>query len=274
MVESPLYRYICRMDSAFKDLLSRLEDKVSTSISVVEVSPLIYRVDLLNHDLMINYYLPESGRLNEAYTNFEKRCIHLDEDIWLNKGRLVLNRILNKIGQTQRIHARKGVVARIDKRTTIDFLEEHHLHAPLPGKYRYGLFVNGELLSIAVFSGARLMRHTKGYRSFECIRFCTKQCYNIVGGLSKLLKAFCRDFNPNDIMTYVDRDWSNGNSYEKMGFERSGKTAPQVYVVDRRSHHRIPYTSELADALTDECSQDSYLVANSGSLKMIKPYFD
>ncbi|ULT28536.1 hypothetical protein KUH03_19615 [Sphingobacterium sp. E70] len=87
------------------------------------------------------------------------------------------------------------------------FLVEHHLQTALPGKYRYGLYEQGELVSIAVFSGGRRMNDkNEEYRSFELLRFCNKSGYNVIGGLSKLITAFAKDFHPGDIMTYTDRD--------------------------------------------------------------------
>lgn len=232
---------------AFNHLINRLGDRIFGSLQVKEINPLVVSVDLTDHRLMIVYYLPGGARINPD--SIEKRCIHLDQDVWLNKADLVLNRVLSMIGQAQRFYARQTVVARIDKKTTLDFLEEHHLHIPMLGKYRYGLFFKGELMSVCVFSGARVMRHTEGYRSFECIRFCTKQGYVIVGGLSKLLKAFYLDFEPSDVMTYVDLDWSDGDKYEKIGFKKAGFLEPQYYLVDRITHQRTLYKLGSADAL-------------------------
>lgn len=260
------------MDIAFNDFVRRIEKRVSEPVNVMEIGPLTYAVDLSAYNLTVYYYLPGSVRFRSADISV-KKYIHLDEDIWLNKSDLVLNRILNKIGQAHRVAARSGIVARIDKKTTISFLEEHHLHSPTPGKYRYGLFVEGELMSIAVFSGGRLMRHTDAYRSFECIRFCTKQGYVVVGGLSKLLKAFSRDFQPSDVMTYVDLDWSDGRLYEKLGFENAGLTEPQHYLVNRENHQRIIYKAGVTSSSVLEDNENCYVVANSGSLKMIKRYF-
>lgn len=257
---------------AFNQLTNRLRDQVPGSLQVKKINPFVFGVDLTDHHLIIFYYFPGGVRIKPDC--IEKRCIHLDQDIWLNKTNLVLDRILSMIGQAQRFYARQAVVARIDKKTTLDFLEEHHLHIPLPGKYRYGLFFKGELMSICIFSGARVMRHTEGYRSFECIRFCTKRGYIGVGGLSKLLKAFYRDFKPSDLMTYIDLDWSDGDKYEKIGFEKVGFLKPQYYLVNRTTHQRTPYKSDANKALDIKKNKELYIVANCGSLKMIKTYSD
>lgn len=257
---------------AFNALIQQLETRCSISFQVVEMSSNIYSIDFSWYNLVIYYYLPESTRIHLNNSSSKKATVHLDEDLWLSKSDLVVNRVLNRLGQVERLYARTGVVARIDKNTTLSFLEEHHLHKPIPGKYRYGLFIDGELMTIGVFSGARLMRHTEGYRSFECIRFCTKQGYLVIGGLSKLLKTFSHDFRPSDVMTYVDCDWSDGRVYEKLGFERVSYTKPQYYLIDRESHQRIAYKPEPAGTMEIPKNGNLYLLANSGSMKMIKRY--
>src|SRR5690606_3503625 len=132
--------------------------------------------------------------------------------------------------------------------------------------YRYGLFLEGELMAVAVFSGGRQMRHTENYRSFECIRFCTKQQFVVVGGLSKLLEAFIRDFKPNDIMTYVDLDWSDGKNFESLGFVEINKIEPQAFWVNKDTQERLSFKELPTDYNTDHY----YKLVNSGSARMIK----
>src|SRR5690606_13769647 len=116
-------------------------------------------------------------------------------------------------------------------------------------------------------SGGRLMRHSENYRSFECLRFCSKQRLVIIGGFSKLLKAFVLDFKPNDIMTYVDADWSNGSKFEKLGFIKILVTEPQIFFVNREDSKR---TALQETENQDNLNSSFYKVANSGSIKMIK----
>src|SRR5690606_35340701 len=71
------------------------------------------------------------------------RSIHIDEDRWITRPELLLNRIAVLSGQSRRLYARDTVAARIDKLTALSIQEEHHLQVPLPGKYRFGLFHHG-----------------------------------------------------------------------------------------------------------------------------------
>lgn len=206
--------------------------------------------------LFVFIYLPDIIRLERDQS---KPVIHLDIDLIIQSKAKIINRICGLHGKGSRIYARQTVVARIDKKITMSFQEEHHLQIAMPGKYRYGLYYQGELVSIAVFSGGRLMRNEgEGYRSFELIRFCHKGNVLVVGGLSKLIKAFVKDFNPQDIMTYADLDWTNDSSLTTIGFNIVGRLEPQVYYIEDGVR-----TKELCSA-----ASNYYIVNNRGSLKL------
>lgn len=202
-------------------------------------------------------YKPHTHRVEEVAG---QEVIHLDYDQLLGARDKIINRLKGLHGKGERIYARSTVVARIDKQVAVEFQEEHHLQGALPGKYRYGLFNQGELVSVAVFSGGRIMWHLgTDFRSFELIRFCHKGDRLVIGGLSKLLKAFIKEFKPQDIMTYADRDWcQDTSSLETLGFEVVDTTAPQRFaVVEGQRFSRV----------TEEQAVD-YYIENKGSLKL------
>lgn len=202
------------------------------------------------------------------------RYIHVDEDLWATQPRLLLNRIAALMGHAQRVYARNTVAARIEKRVALSFLQEHHLQVALPGKYRYGLYHDGELVAVAVFSGGRRMaNNAPDYRSYELLRFCHKQGTHVIGGFSKLLDGFRRDFHPGDIMTYADKDWSDGSSYRKVGFARMGETEPQCFWIERHTMQRY-YERTLPPDIrakpAPEREAAGYVaVHNGGSIKLV-----
>ena len=154
-------------------------------------SKTVIRLDTSKFLLLI--YLPNTKRIEDE---LDKKTIHLDIDLLHNSYEKVLQRVRGLLGKGRRIYARETVVARIDKKVALDFLQEYHLNIPMKGKYRYGLFYQGELVSVAVFGGGRIMRQISAdYRSFELIRFCHKADYLVIGGISKLIKSFSKDFN-------------------------------------------------------------------------------
>jgi hypothetical protein len=195
-------------------------------------------------------------------------CIHIDEDQLINKFDLIVKRIVSRTKNDKRIYARHTVVARIDKRTSLQFLVEHHLQIAMPGKYRYGLYEKGELVAVAVFSGGRrMLDRDEDYRSFELIRFCNKTGINVIGGISKLIKAFCSDFSPGDIMTSTDRDWSQHSSLDKIGFVAKEITAPIRFWITETKRYTYRNADELK--VLREQFPNGFLKENMGSIKMI-----
>lgn len=238
-----------------------------------------------NNSLEENYF----QKFSESYNAQNQRIVHLWEDVYLSKPNLVGSRILAMLGNFTRLHGRHCFTARIDKPTADNFLEINHLQGSVKAKFKYGLFLkpqyverfissvvcedtdNGNskitvplLVAVATFSGGRTMKigNRADTRSFELIRFATLQGYVVVGGINKLLKAFIKEHQPDDIMSFADRDWSDGRSYDKLGFIRIENSLPQSFYINLKTFKRLSTIS-----LTD----NQYLkIFNTGSIKYIK----
>lgn len=257
------------MVTSTEDLLALSEtiEGLTGERSALEVlSPSILFFPVQTGELSIVYYL--AGARKTGLQVKPGKLIHLDQDVWLKNPEQVRKRLKVRIGQGERLYARKGVVARLDKKRAVEFQQEHHLQQAVPGKYRYGLFIEGELTAIMVFSGGRLMRHTEGYRSFECLRFCSRQGTVVIGAFSRLMAFFIKEFSPDDIMTYVDKDWSDGAKFAQMGFVPAGETEPQRFWVNHQNFQRL--SEKEYDKLPQPVQGNYYPVDNSGSLKMVK----
>jgi hypothetical protein len=221
------------------------------------------------------------------------RTITLWEDVWRSRKDIVQSRISALLGQSQRIPGRVTGVQKIDRPTTQRFLEENHLQAPVLSKYKYGLFLphryfrvlapppalpNNEsseselLVAVATFAHPRTFRRGElPHRSYELVRFANLKNTTVVGGLDKLLQQFIREHQPNDIMTYVDLEWSTGTGYQKLGFAPEGDTSPLSFWVDTHSYERY-YPHRLPEGVTEENASESGLIKirNAGSRKFVK----
>lgn len=190
------------------------------------------------------------------------------EDQWRFRQEIVRSRVLSKLGLLERVPGRLCYIQRISRPVADAFLEENHLQGSTVSKIKYGLFLPGKyfrvlknppagtdlLMAVMTFSGPRLFRD--GTRSYELIRFAVRCNYHVQGGFSRLLHCFIREKDPDSIMTYVDREWYSGGTYEALGFEAAGELPPIGYTVDekgRRSPAEGPH----------------YDVINQGSIKMI-----
>ena len=159
------------------------------------------------------------------------KLIHIFEDEWMDKKEICKSRLKNllNIGNIK-IFARKCTISEINKEEYRNFITENHIQGYVPAIKCYGLYYNGELVSIMSFGKLRKnLGNSDKEGCYELLRFCNKLNTTVVGGASKLLKHFIETNNPNEIISYADRRWSNGNLYEKLGFKLDHITQPNYY---------------------------------------------
>lgn len=150
----------------------------------------------------------------------------IEDDHWLvqsdwllNTPKIIASKIINELGLSKRIYARKCVIGSVSKSAMEDFLREHHIIGVAGAKHKIGLFLDEELVAIATFAAPRLIQ---GQRSAGLIRFCGKSFHSIPGGLNKLLVHYIKHHSCDDIFTYVNLEWGNGNGFKKVGFVDEG----------------------------------------------------
>jgi hypothetical protein len=156
-------------------------------------------------------------------------------------------RLLAHMEVFSQAYARNCEVRRIDKETAQRFLNDNHSYGYAACKYRYGLFLKrhtghvareieeerflgcarndngsarndnrsdrgdivGTLIAVATFSNARRwIKDGKEIRSYEWTRYASGPELRVSGGMGKLLKAFIKEVQPDDIMSYADLEWS------------------------------------------------------------------
>lgn len=177
----------------------------------------------------------------EKTENCEKQgiqLIHVFEDEWLYKPDIVKSRINGLLGQNERIFARKCKIAEVSYKDAASFLDENHIQGACVSKYNYGLYHDGELVSVMTFGKSRFKRG-----EYEMLRFCNRLYTNVVGGASKLFKHFLDEHSEiTEVISFADRRWSVGNLYEKLGFEKVSVTTPAYYyIVGDIRHNRVEF---------------------------------
>lgn len=162
--------------------------------------------------------------------------IHIWECDWYKHSKIIKSILKTRLGKTKhRIYARKTKCNFIDSSTAQKFLRENHLQGGVPGKHHIGLFYEGTLISVMVFSPLRKILKTEIKEgSYELLRFCSKSDYQIIGGASKLLSFFKKEFNPDHILSYANYDWSNGEVYKNLGMNFVRQTEPGYFYVKGR----------------------------------------
>jgi hypothetical protein len=167
------------------------------------------------------------------------RIIHIWEDDWQNKKEIIQSQIRNWIGKTKRkIFARNCQVRIVESKAGVSFLNKNHIQGCDKSTLKLGLYLEGELVSIMTFD------HFEGRKRMEesgwnLSRFCNLIDTNVVGGASKILSYFIKCYSPRRIVSYADRDWSNGGLYEKLRFVLISESKPDYkYIVEGIRVHK------------------------------------
>lgn len=171
------------------------------------------------------------------------QLIHVFENEWKNKEDIVKSIIKSKLGIfDEKIYARKCEVREIiDTDLVRDFLNTNHIQGFIGSKIKIGLFYNNELVAIMTFGGKRSALGSKisSENEYELLRFSNKLNIQIIGGASKLLAHFIRNYKPKEIITYADRRYSRGKLYLQLGFEFIKNTEPNYWYF--KPHEYILY---------------------------------
>lgn len=190
-----------------------------------------------------NYHLNKTSECNKLGI----QLIHIWEDDWIYKQDIVKSIILNKLGKSTKIYARKTEIKEIDNNTLVrDFLKVNHIQGFVGAKIKYGLFYNNELVSLMTFGSLRKSLGQKGSEgTYELLRFCNKLNTSIIGGASKLFKHFIQDYNPLEVISYSDNSRSIGNMYDKLGFGLSHESSPNYYyIINEMRYHRFNFRKD------------------------------
>jgi hypothetical protein len=246
---SGLERDICEFISQYTDVITKNRDLLSgKEIDIllpekkiaVEFDGLYWHSDI---------YKDKNYHINKSLLSKEKGydMIHIFEDEWLEKSEIIKSILKNKLNKTEeKIFARKCEIKEIDDKIEKEFLNKNHIQGYTNSLFCYGLYYNGEIVSLISFGNLRkVMGYKTKENTYEMLRYCNKLNSNVIGGLSKLFKHFIKTEKPNQIITYSDNRYFLGNSYEKLGFKFINVTKPNYsYVLNHKRYHRFKFRKD------------------------------
>lgn len=179
------------------------------------------------------YWHADVFKNNKSYhLNKSKECekrniklIHIFEDEWTYKKRIVINRLKNILNVTSyKIYARECEIKEVNNSLSSKFLDKYHIQGNCQSSVRLGLFYKNRLVALMTFGKPRF---NKSY-DWELLRYVTIGSFSIVGGAGKLLNYFRNHFC-GSIISYADKRWSNGNLYKTLGFTEINESEPSYY---------------------------------------------
>lgn len=194
------------------------------------------------------YHITKTNKCNELGI----KLIHIFEDEILLKWEIVESRLKNELGLiTNKIYARKCVIKEIDTHLKKQFNDANHIQGDTNSSINLGLFLEDKLVSVMTFGKERkIYKANTANDRYELIRFSNLLNTRVIGGFSKLLKYFVRNYNPKFIKTYADIRWSGENPdntvYLKNGFRYMGNTVPNYWYMHKNNLlkrlHRYNFT--------------------------------
>lgn len=256
-----------KLEEIIKDFLNQNKIKhIDNNRSILNGNEIdIYLPDFnLGIEINGNYFHSETYgekdknyHLNKTIVSNEKniKLVQIFEDELLLKQDITLSRLSGLLNLNKKISARKCEIKEINKNESKIFLDANHIQGNSIDKFRYGLFFNGELVSVMTFGSKRksLGFKNKNNNEYELTRFCNKINTNVIGGFSKLLSFFCEKYNPEKIITYADIRWSGINPektvYYKNNFTFLETTPPNYWYIDTKHflvrYHRFSFRKDL-----------------------------
>jgi hypothetical protein len=156
--------------------------------------------------------------------------IQIFQDEWIAHPEAVLSAIKHRMGLTVgKTYARVCDLDTIAHNEAADFYNRCHVFGKVSATVHLGLRHNGVLAACMSFTKRQPL-------TWELVRYATQN--SVVGGASRLLRAFEREYQWETIISFADLRWSEGKLYEILGFQLDKYCRPDyAYVIgDRRVH--------------------------------------
>ena len=203
----------------------------------------------LNGNKDKDYHLKKTQKCEEKGV----QLIHVFGHEWRQKKHVVKSALRHKLGETEnRIYARNCEVQEIETPKKTTFLQRNHLQGAGKSNIKMGLVQGNEIKAVMTFSKPKASHGAS--EGVELTRYASDG--SVIGGASRLLTNFIREYSPDKIFTYADRRWSNkGESmYPKIGFEPAGASKPNYHYFRPEApntlYHRFGFRkSQLEDKL-------------------------
>ena len=192
-----------------------------------------------------NYHIDKTRLANDNNVNL----IHITDYEWNTNRILVESRIKSILQLNERIFARKCKVSMVLADTAKMFYNNNHIQKWCVSSVNIGLTFDNTLVAVMSFSKSRF---DKTYQ-WELTRYCSVTGHNVVGGASKLLAHFVREYRPGSIISYCDLRWNAGNVYTAIGFTYKRTNGPNYWYVKCGStfENRINYQKHKLENLLE-----------------------
>lgn len=237
----------------------------------IEFNGVYWHSERFNKDK--NYHYDKSVNAE----NLGIRLLHIWEDDWVYKRKITENHIRSVLGVSNqpRIYARNTFVKNITKNDARNFLNENHIQGFVGSSVYLGLFSDTSLVAVANFN--------KKGNDYVLDRYATS-C-SVIGGHSKLVSYFEKNYSYNKLITFADRTFSNGDLYRQTGWVVDGEVLPDYcYTINNERYHKSSYSKNRIKNNPNLTFEDNktekelaklnglFRIWDAGKVRFIKPH--
>lgn len=190
---------------------------------------------------------------------------------WKSKSEIVKTILKNKLNKfNDSVYARNCKVVELSSKDVKNFLDENHIQGYAPATVVLGLKNNDSLIAVMTFGKKRIAIGSKNNDCYELIRYSSNP--RVVGGASKLLKHFKKEYSPEKIISFSNNEYSQGDLYRKLGFELESHLPPSYWYVKPRHekfYHRFNFSKQkLVEMGYDSSKTEKQITQEMGLLKV------
>lgn len=239
--------HISGLETFIKTILDTHNIQYTKDRKILDGRELDFYIPSLNLAIECNgvYWHSDSKRSRSYHINKYNQCmangiqlISIWQDQIINTPNKIESLILNKLGLSKTLYARKCEIRSLDKKEARDFFDKHHIQGYSSATIYLGLIYNNQIVCAASFG----KRHIT--KEWELIRFCNVSGTRVVGGAGRLFTYFIKQHNPSKIISYSSNDISDGSLYKALGFTKKSTSLSYWYVEGRtyKRYHRTSFT--------------------------------
>lgn len=182
------------------------------------------------------------------------KCIQIWDLEWIFNKDVIKSKLahLSSSNNHTKVFARKCTIREINPNVKNDFLNRNHIQGKDQAKIKLGMFYNhnGEetLVAVMTFCKPRVSLNSSTDFDYELSRFATERDFRVIGGFSKMLKYFERNYEWSKILTFADRRFSQGNVYLNNGFTLLRNSEPNYYYINKNTKekfHRFTFRKQV-----------------------------
>lgn len=231
-IKNVKYKFNKAIDGRKYDFL--IEDKML----VLECNGLYWHSDLYfngkNKDPKTYHKIKRSHYQSHGY-----RSLFFGEDEIKKKTNIVKSIVLNAVGGSTKIFARKCEIKELSKDDAKLFFTENHLMGTGKGR-TYALLLDSNIMAAiqVKWSGP------KEKKELEISRFCTLNNHSVVGGYSRLINHVKNVELPNKIITFVDLRYGSGEYLKNFGFVKMSENVSFKWTDFKNTFHRMKFPGE------------------------------